>query len=173
MSFYPSICLFVCMSVFLSTHPSIHPSIYLSIYVCLCLSFYPSIHPYTYTCLFIYLFICLFIRPPTAHGPEERQVRLPGRQELPGWQEAEKPLSVLPLSEMPRRRNGQRRSVPIAFVFILFVCNTPFDWWDLIAGAWTSWAKICVTFAVTKGTVFYLTTHSKSFIFYFLFFYFY
>ena len=40
-------------------------------------------------------------------GAEERQVRLPGRQELPGGQEEEKPLPVLPLPEVPGRGDGE------------------------------------------------------------------
>ena len=40
-------------------------------------------------------------------GAEERQVRLPGRQELPGGQEEEKPLPVLSVPEVPGLRDGE------------------------------------------------------------------
>ena len=37
---------------------------------------------------------------------EERQVRLPGGQELPGGQAEKKPLPVLPFTEVPGRGDG-------------------------------------------------------------------
>ena len=42
-----------------------------------------------------------------AHGAEERQVRVSGRQKLPGGQTEAEPLPVLPLPKVPHRGHGQ------------------------------------------------------------------
>lgn len=42
-----------------------------------------------------------------ANGAEERKIRVPGRQELPGGQEAAEPVPVLPLPEVFNGGHGE------------------------------------------------------------------
>ena len=57
--------------------------------------------------IFIVLFFSLFLY--TANSTKERKVCMPCQQELHGRQATKEQMPVLPLSEVPGSRHGQRR----------------------------------------------------------------